>query len=152
MGSQDDQFELGTEHILINSSTSSCSARPSSNANAVRRNGEVSVRTCKRLRSCQANRVNERHANQTSVDLPAPTLIKYWLAGNCCSRSRYLKNAFKLPRKCDTCFTATNEKTVVLPFGPLYKFHLMPAIVVEATGVALPSEPYVPIQQTKSVY
>jgi hypothetical protein len=56
-----------------------------------------------------------------------------------------------LPLKDFTSVSATNEKTVVLPFGPLYRFHLMPAIFVEATGVALPSEPYVPRHRSRSV-
>lgn len=53
------------------------------------------------------------------------------------------------PLKLSTWLSARNEKTVVEPFGPLYRLQEEPAMVTDATGVALPSEPYVPGTQSQ---
>ena len=75
------------------------------------------------------------------VSIPVPRVVRYWLLGILRFDSKNLKNAIRSPLNFVTCCWATKEKTVVLPFGPLNRFHLVPAIVVVATGVALPFEP-----------
>ena len=70
--------------------------------------------------------------------VPAPTDWRIWLPGRPWLLRRYTKNAFRSPLKLLIGLTATNEKTVVCPLGPLYSLNCLPATVTVA--IALPVE------------
>lgn len=65
--------------------------------------------------------------------VPASRVVMYWLDENPSFVSKYVKKSKRSPEKSVACSVATNEYTVVSPFGPVYKSNVVPAIVVVPT-------------------
>jgi hypothetical protein len=56
--------------------------------------------------------------------VPAPMLFRYWLLGKPSKLTRYERKFYRSPEKLYWLLSATKEKTVVDPLGPLYSFQV----------------------------